>query len=65
MTFIKIEYGSPQNVSVRGTEYFEIHADDLDDDGCIPEELIDNVWQDAVNEFMGDTSASIVENEGD
>ncbi|MFE5093236.1 hypothetical protein ACFRCI_23465 [Streptomyces sp. NPDC056638] len=63
--FIKIEYGSSHNISVQGIEYFEVHPDELDDEGNVPEDLIGATWQHAVNEFMDDTSATLVGNEGD
>lgn len=65
MPFIKITYVSPNNVSVQGAEYFEVEPDRLDGRGEVPAYLIDEVWQDAVNDFMSDTYAEIVENEGD
>lgn len=65
MAFIKVVYGSTYNVSVRGTDYFEIDDELLDGNGELPERIVDEVWQEAVNEFMSDTSADVVENEGD
>jgi hypothetical protein len=65
MSFIKIEYGSSQNISVQGVDYFEVEADDLDENGQVPESFITATWQHAVNEFMSDTSSEVVEKEGD
>ena len=63
MPFIKISYSSPNNISVQGTDYFEIDEGDLDDNGNVPERVIDRVWQEAVNDFMSDTYAEVVESE--
>ncbi|MGW2950765.1 hypothetical protein [Streptomyces eurythermus] len=63
--FIKIEYGSSHNVSVGGVDYYEVAPEDLDENGNVPESLISATWQEAVNEFMADTSAEVVESEGD
>ena len=65
MPFIKIEYSSPHNISVQGSDYFEVDQEDLDENGNVRTEVIDRVWQEAVNEFMSDTSATVVEGEGD
>jgi len=62
MPFVKIEYGSSYNISVRGTEYFEVEADE---NGDVPASVIDAVWQEAVNDFMSDTCGDVVANEGD
>lgn len=64
MPFIKISYGSGHNVSVQGVDYFEVDAEDLDENGNVPESVINETWQHAVNEFMDDTSAEVVEREG-
>ena len=61
MPYIKITYSSPRNVSVRGVDYFEIDAEELNEDGTVPEEI----RQEAVNSFMGDTFTDVVENEGE
>lgn len=65
MPFIKVEYGSSANISVQGIDYFEVEEEDLNEDGTVPGWLISQIWQDAVNEFMSDTYADIVQNEGD
>lgn len=65
MAFIKVEYGSSHNVSVRGVEYFEVGDEYLNKDGTVPESIVMDAWQEAVNEFMADTSATVVANEGD
>lgn len=65
MPFIKVTYSSSNNVSVQGTDYFEVPAEDLNEDGSVPERMISETWQEAVNEFMSDTYADVVENEGD
>lgn len=63
--YVKIEYGSSHNVSVGGVEYVEVGDDLLDENGQVPESVVSSVWQEAVNEFMADTCAVVVENEGD
>ncbi|MET9816908.1 hypothetical protein [Streptomyces sp. NPDC006355] len=65
MPFIKVEYSSSHNISVQGVDYIEIDQEALDENGQVPEKLIQEVWQEAVNEFMADTYAEVVENEGD
>lgn len=65
MVFVKIEYSSPSNIGVEGVEYFDVDPGDLDADGSVSQDVIDAVWQHAVNEYMADTSATVVENEGD
>ncbi|MFD5308276.1 hypothetical protein [Streptomyces ardesiacus] len=65
MPFIKITYRSPNNISVQGTDYFEVEEYELYDDGSVPESVIDRTWQEAVNDFMSDTDAEIVESEGE
>jgi hypothetical protein len=65
MVFIKVEYASSNNISVQGTDYFEVDEDALDEDGQVPESLILETWQHAVNDFMGDTNVEVVEKEGD
>lgn len=61
MVAIKVEYGSSHSISVRGVEYFDVPPEDLNDDGTIPESFLSDVWQHAVNEFMDDTSVTVVE----
>lgn len=63
--FIKVEYGSSHNISVQGVDYFEVAAEDLDGDGNVPDDFITSAWQEAVNDFMADTSATVVDAEGD
>jgi len=65
MPFVKIEYSSSHNISVQGTDYFEVEEELLDDEGNVPEYIISEIWQEAVNEFMSETYAGVVENEGD
>lgn len=65
MPYIKIVYGSLHNISVRGSDYVEVDPEDLDADGLVPEKILDEAWQGAVNEFMSDTYVEVVENEGD
>lgn len=65
MTYIKITFSSPHNISVRGSDYVEVDPEDLDADGAVPEKILDEAWQEAVNDFMSDTYVEVVENEGD
>lgn len=65
MPFIKIEYSSSNNISVGGVDYFEVDAENLDENGNVPEAVISETWQAAVHEFMSDTSAEVVEREDD
>lgn len=65
MPFIKVTYSSPKNIGVQGNDYFEVDAEDLDENGRVPQRFQDEAWQDAVNEFMSDTYAEVVESEGD
>ena len=65
MPYIKISYGSPRNITVQGVEYFEIDPEDLNEDGTVPEALISDMWQECVNNYMSDTGADVVENEGE
>jgi hypothetical protein len=63
--FIKIEYSSPSNIGVQGVEYFDVDPADVEPDGSVSQDVVVATWQHAVNEYMGDTCATVVENEGD
>lgn len=63
MPLIRIEYGSPYNVSVKGVEYFDVSENDLDADGNVLPDVLDRAWQEAVNDFMSDTYVDVVEGE--
>lgn len=65
MPYIKVTYSSPRNISVQGSDYFEVAAEDLDENGRVSEQAVQEVWREAVNEFMSDTYTDVVENEGD
>lgn len=65
MPYIKINYGSSRNISVQGSDYVEVDASDLRFDGSVSGDVLDAVWQEAVNEYMMDTYVELVENEGD
>lgn len=65
MPYVKITYASWNNITVQGTDYIEIDEGELDENGELPPRVLNEYWQAAVNDFMSDTMAEIVQNEGD
>lgn len=59
MPYVKIEYGSSHNISVQGTDWIEV--DEIPEDEPGRQKLLDEVWQEAVNDFMADTYADFSE----
>ena len=65
MAWVKIEYGSSNNISVQGTDYIEIEDELLNEDGTVPDKIIEEVWIEAVCEYMSDTFVGQVDAPGD
>jgi hypothetical protein len=64
MPYLKITYGSSHNIGVQGTHYIEVPDDHIPDDPKACEKYLDVAWQEAVNEYMNDTTVEIVGEEG-
>jgi hypothetical protein len=56
--WVKIEYASSRNITVQGVEYIEVGDDATRAD-------VDAVRREAVNEFMEETSAELVDEPGE
>lgn len=61
MPYLKVTYGSSQNVSVKGTDYVEVRDSDVPADPVQLDAYLSDQWQFFVNEYMSDTSVEIVE----
>ena len=63
MKKVRIVYGSSQNISVTGSYIVEVGDDSFNEEGELTDKARNELWQDAVNEYMNDTYVEAVKEE--